>query len=328
MSDIVFFIDNEYSNYLVASRSIKQYSSDDVTKHSNNTMLSGNIILAKSELIGLTDNIISDFINKKANKEILVGTLNNTACIIGVNGDLINNFFPNKELIFEVIEDQWSRYDLNFYPLKLINNIAKLIEFEQEMQDKLRQNALNQGVFLQDPASIYLSFNTKFGNRVIVEPHVYFGSDVEIGDNVHIKAFSYLEGVQIENGVSIGPFARIRANSIIRNNAKIGNFVEIKNSELDSGTKINHLSYIGDAEIGKNVNIGAGVITCNYDGLKKNKTKIKNDTFVGANSVLIAPITIGAKSLIGAGSFINKDVPDDSFAIGRSKQQIKPNRRK
>ncbi len=198
--------------------------------------------------------------------------------------------------------------------------------FDQEVQNKLRQNAIDNGVRLQDPSTTYLSSDTIFGNDVVIEPNVYIGENVKIHDNVRIRAFSYIEGAEIENDSEIGPFARIRGNSKIGTKAKIGNFVEIKNTELASGTKISHLSYIGDAKIGKNVNIGAGVITCNYDGFKKYTTTIKDDSFIGSNSSLIAPITIGSRSLIGAGSFINKDVPDETFAQGRSKQIMKGNK--
>jgi bifunctional UDP-N-acetylglucosamine pyrophosphorylase/glucosamine-1-phosphate N-acetyltransferase len=209
---------------------------------------------------------------------------------------------------------------------KLLNSADKIDSFAQEIQAKLRQNAIDMGVNLQDPSTTYLSYDTSFGSGVIIEPCVYIGSNVKIHDNVRIRAFSYIEGAEIEDGAEIGPFARIRGNSKIGTNVKIGNFVEIKNTEIASGTKASHLSYIGDSKIGKNVNIGAGVITCNYDGFKKHITIIKDDSFIGSNSSLIAPITIGSRSLIGAGSFINKDVPDDAFSEGRAKQIMKPNK--
>ena len=209
---------------------------------------------------------------------------------------------------------------------KLLISLDKIDSFNQEVQNKLRQNAIDMGVNLQDPFTIYLSSDTSFGTGVIIEPNVYIGKNVKIHDNVRIRAFSYIEGAEIEAEAEIGPFARIRGNSKIGTNVKIGNFVEIKNTEIASGSKASHLSYIGDGKIGKNVNIGAGVITCNYDGFKKHITIIKDDSFIGSNSSLIAPLTIGSNSLIGAGSFINQDVPDNTFAQGRSEQIMKHNR--
>jgi bifunctional UDP-N-acetylglucosamine pyrophosphorylase/glucosamine-1-phosphate N-acetyltransferase len=328
MNNIIFFIYEIYSDYLIASKPIKQYAADNITDLYINVEKASNVIFVKSNLIGLTDDIINDFISKKASEEILLGTVDGQVCIIRANGNIVNNIMPNKDSVFDNIKAKWPVYDLNSYHLKLINNMAKLVDFEQEIQNNLRKNAIDQGVFLQDPASTYLSFNTKFGKGVIVESHVYFQANVEIQDNVHIKAFSYLEGVRIENNASIGPFARIRGNSVIGTEARIGNFVEIKNSTIDFSSKIGHLSYIGDAKIGKNVNIGAGVVTCNYDGFGKHKTIIGDGTFVGSNSAVIAPIIIGSNSLIGAGSFINKNVPDQTFATGRSKQQMTINKRK
>jgi acetyltransferase-like isoleucine patch superfamily enzyme len=335
MSNTIFFIDEQYSNHLVASKLIKQYSSNNINNYSISSVFPSNkkppesyTIFIKSNLIGLSDNILNDFINQNTDQEVLVGKIDNVACIIKVNNKGIDKFFPDTTSPYNHLKNEWICYHLDSYPLKLLDSMEKIINFEQDIQNKLRQKAISQGVFLQDPNSVYLSFDTIFGNNVIVEPNVYFHSNVKIHDNVHIKAFSYLEGVEIESGASIGPFARIRGNSRIKENVHIGNFVEIKNSTLDIGTKAGHLSYIGDAEIGKNVNIGAGTITCNYDGLKKYKTIVGDDCFIGSNSSLVAPITIGVKSLVGAGSFINKDVPDHTFAIGRSKQSMKPNRRK
>lgn len=311
MSNTIFFIDEQYSNHPVASRLIKQYSSDNINNYlissifpSSKESPKSSTIFIKSNLIGLTDNILSDFINQNTNQEILVGKINNVACIIKVNNKEIDTFFPSNTSPYNHLKSEWMCYNLDSYPLKLLDNMEKIINFEQEIQNELRQSAISKGVFLQNPASIYLSFDTVFGNNVIVEPNVYFHSNVKLHDNVHIKAFSYLEGVEIENGVSIGPFARVRGNSKIKKNTHIGNFVEIKNSILDTDTKAGHLTYIGDAVIGKNVNIGAGTVTCNYDGLKKYKTIIKDYCFIGSNSTLIAPVIIGTKSLIGAGSIL------------------------
>lgn len=328
MNNIVSFIDEIYGDYLIAAKFIKQYAADNITSHYINVKNADNVIFVKSNLIGLTDDIINHFINKKATEEILVGIIDEQACIIGVSENIANNIIPNKNFIFNNINAEWSCCDLTTYHLQLIDSMTKLVNFEQEIQNKLRQKAIDQGVFLQDPTSIYLSFDTKFGKGVIIEPHVCFQANVEIQDNVHIKAFSYLEGVRVGNNASIGPFARIRGDSIIGTDTRIGNFVEIKNSAIDLRSKVGHLTYIGDAKIGKNVNIGAGVVTCNYDGFNKHNTIIGDNSFVGSNSAIIAPIIIGSNSLIGAGSFINENVPDQTFAIGRSKQKMTQNKRK
>lgn len=327
MSNIVFFVDTKYSNYFVASRAIKQYAIDHIADHSTiNSTFVGDIIFVKSNLIGLTNGIIDDFVSKKAKQEALVGVLNAEICMIRINTDILNASPPYLDIFDNAANSNWPSYDLNLYNLKLLNNIASIMLFEQEVQNKLRKNAIEREVLLQDPVTTYLAFDTQFGNNVLIEPNVYFASGVKIHDDVHIRAFSYLENAEIAQGAHIGPFARIRGNSKIGKHARIGNFVEIKNSILDS-VKVSHLSYIGDAVVGKNVNIGAGVITCNYDGFEKHTTIIKEDTFIGSNSTLIAPITIGSNSLIGAASFINRDVPDKTFAIGRSTQSMKPNRR-
>ena len=188
-------------------------------------------------------------------------------------------------------------------------------------QDNLRNKAIIKGVNLLLPETVYLSKDTKFGKNITIEPYVYIGSKVIIGDNVVIKSFSHLEGCKIEKNVSIGPYARLRNGTKISPGAKIGNFVETKNSTINAGSKINHLSYIGDTKIGKNVNVGAGVITCNYDGIKKNKTLISDNVFVGSNSSLVAPIKIQKNSVIGAGSVITKNVSKNSLALGRAGQK-------
>ena len=170
------------------------------------------------------------------------------------------------------------------------------------------------------PETIFFSKDTKIGNNVTIEPYVVIGSKVKIGNNVIIKSFSHLESCKIENKVEIGPYARIRPNTILKEGSKVGNFVEIKKSTLGNKSKVNHLSYVGDAQIGKSVNIGAGTITCNYDGLNKNKTKIKDKVFIGSNSSLVAPITINKDSIVGAGSVITKNVKKKSLALERSIQ--------
>ncbi len=199
----------------------------------------------------------------------------------------------------------------------------------KKLQDELRDKFLNLGVKMIGPETIYFSKDTKIGKNVTIEPYVFFGPKVKIGSNVTIKSFSHLESCKIENRVEIGPYARIRPNTILKEGSKIGNFVEIKKSILGKKSKVNHLSYIGDSIVGKNVNIGAGTITCNYDGVKKNKTKIKDNVFVGSNSSLIAPVTLNENSIIGAGSVINKNVKKKSLALTRSAQlEIKNYRKK
>ena len=190
----------------------------------------------------------------------------------------------------------------------------------QKVQNKLRNKFLNSGVKMTGPETIFFSNDTKIGKNVTIEPYVVIGKNVKIGNNVIIKSFSHLESCQIESKVEIGPYARIRPNTILKEGSNIGNFVEVKKSTVGKKSKVNHLSYIGDSEIGKSVNVGAGTITCNYDGIKKNKTKIKDGVFIGSNSALIAPITINKKSIIGAGSVITRNVKEKSLALTRSKQ--------
>ena len=190
----------------------------------------------------------------------------------------------------------------------------------QKVQNKLRNKFLNSGVKMTGPETIFFSNDTKIGKNVTIEPYVVIGKNVKIGNNVIIKSFSHLESCQIESKVEIGPYARIRPNTVLKEGSKIGNFVEVKKSTVGKKSKVNHLSYIGDSEIGKSVNVGAGTITCNYDGTKKNKTKIKDGVFIGSNSALIAPITINKKSIIGAGSVITRNVKEKSLALTRSKQ--------
>ncbi|MDC1126329.1 DapH/DapD/GlmU-related protein [Candidatus Pelagibacter sp.] len=199
----------------------------------------------------------------------------------------------------------------------------------QKIQIKLRNKFLNSGVKMPGPETIFFSNDTKIGKNVTIEPYVVIGKNVKIGNNVIIKSFSHLESCKIENKVEIGPYARIRPDTILKEGSKIGNFVEVKKSIVGKKSKVNHLSYIGDSEIGKSVNIGAGTITCNYDGVKKSKTKIKDNVFVGSNSSLVAPLTIEKKSIIGAGSVITKNVKKQSLALTRSSQiEIKNYKRK
>jgi len=195
----------------------------------------------------------------------------------------------------------------------------------QKVQNKLRSKFLKVGVKMMGPETIFFSNDTKIGKNVIIEPYVVIGKKVKIGNNVTIKSFSHLESCKIENKVEIGPYARIRPNTTLKEGSKIGNFVEVKKSTVGKKSKVNHLSYIGDSDIGKSVNIGAGTITCNYDGVKKSKTKIKDNVFIGSNSSLIAPVTINKKSIVGAGSVITKNVKEKSLALARSKQTVVKN---
>ena len=190
----------------------------------------------------------------------------------------------------------------------------------QMLQNKLRKKFIKSGVKMIGPETIYFSKDTKIGKNVIIEPYVVFGTKVKIGNDVIIKSFSHLENCKIENKVNIGPYARIRPGTILKEGSKVGNFVEIKKSVIGKKSKVNHLSYVGDSEIGKSVNIGAGTITCNYDGLRKYKTKISDNVFVGSNSSLVAPVKLKKNSIIGAGSVITKDVKKSSLAMTRSPQ--------
>ena len=203
------------------------------------------------------------------------------------------------------------------------------IKNSKNLQTKLRNKFLKAGIKMIGVDSIYFNSDTKIGKNVIIEPFVVFGSNVRVGNNVIIKSFSHLENCKIENKVEIGPYARIRPNTILKEGSKIGNFVEIKKSIVGKKSKVSHLTYIGDSEIGKNVNIGAGTITCNYDGIKKNKTKIKDNVFIGSNSSLVAPIMLAENSIIGAGSVITRNVGKKSLALTRSQQlEIKNYKRK
>ena len=199
----------------------------------------------------------------------------------------------------------------------------------QNKQNKLRNKFLKSGVKMLGPETIYFSNDTKIGKNVIIEPYVVIGSKVKIGNNVTIKSFSHLENCRIENKVDIGPYARIRPGVVLKEGSKVGNFVEIKKSVIGKKSKVNHLTYIGDSNIGKSVNIGAGTITCNYDGIKKSKTRIKDNVFIGSNSSLVAPLTIGEGSVVGAGSVITKRVRKQSLALTRSSQtEVKNDKRK
>ena len=202
-----------------------------------------------------------------------------------------------------------------------INSRDQLSQAEKNFQTTARTQALENGVHLIAPETVFFSMDTILGRDTVIEPNVIFGKGVTIGSKCIIKAFSYLEGCQISDECSIGPYARLRPGVDLSDGVKIGNFVEIKNSKVAEHTKINHLSYVGDARIGKNTNIGAGTVTCNYDGVSKHRTVIGEDVFIGSNTMLIAPVTVGNNSMTGSGSVITKDIPADDLAISRSKQK-------
>ena len=196
-------------------------------------------------------------------------------------------------------------------------------------QDRLREKFLKLGVKMAGPETIYFSKDIKIGKNVTIEPYVVFGPKVKIGNNVLIKSFSHLESCIVKDKVEIGPYARVRPNAVLEKGSKVGNFVEIKKSKIGKNSKVNHLTYIGDTNIGKNVNVGAGTITCNYDGIKKSKTLIKDNVFIGSNSSLVAPLTLEEGSTIGAGSVITKKVQRKSLALTRSLQtEVKNYKRK
>ena len=188
------------------------------------------------------------------------------------------------------------------------------------IQSKLRNKFLKNGVKMIAPETVFFSKNTKIRKNVIIEPYVVIAENVSIGNSVRILSFSHLEGVKIENNVIIGPYARLRPGTVLKSGSKVGNFVEVKKSIIGKDSKLNHLSYIGDSKLGRKVNIGAGTITCNYDGIKKSKTKIADNVFIGSNSSLVAPVSIGKNSVVGAGSVITKNVKKKSLALTRASQ--------
>jgi len=208
-------------------------------------------------------------------------------------------------------------------------NKKKIALEEKYKQEKLRNHAMKMGVTIRSPETVFLSEDTKFGKNVIINQYVVIGKKTKIGNNVEILPFTHIENATLMENVNVGPFSRIRPGTVLSKGSRVGNFVEVKKSRVGKNTKINHLSYVGDASIGKNVNIGAGTITCNYDGKRKNKTKILDGSFIGSNTSLIAPIKIGKKAIVGAGSALSKNVKDKSLSLTRSKQiEIKNYKRK
>ena len=208
-------------------------------------------------------------------------------------------------------------------------NKKKIALVEKYKQEKLRNQAMKMGVTIKSPETVFLSKDTKFGKNVVINQYVVIGKKTKIGNNVEILPFTHIENSILESNVSVGPFSRIRPGTVLSKGSRVGNFVEVKKSKIGKNSKINHLSYVGDAKIGKNVNIGAGTITCNYDGKKKNKTKISDGAFIGSNTSLVAPIKIGKKAVVGAGSALTKNVKNKSLALTRSNQiEIKNYKRK
>jgi len=205
-----------------------------------------------------------------------------------------------------------------------VNSQGDRARAEEVFRQRLRDRGMAEGVTLLDPATTWLSADTDFGRDVVVEPAVFIGPGVALGDGVRVRAFSHLEGVRVEAGAVIGPFARLRPGSVIGSEARIGNFVEVKNATLGSGAKANHLSYVGDSAVGAGANVGAGTITCNYDGLAKHRTEIGAGAFIGSNTALVAPVRVGAGAIVGAGSTITRDVPADALAVARGEQREVP----
>lgn len=204
-----------------------------------------------------------------------------------------------------------------------VNDRIQLAGAEAVLQDRLRRNAMLAGATLIAPETVFFSHDTRLGRDVVVEPHVWFGLGVTVEDGALIHAFSHLEGAHVGAGGSIGPFARLRPGAALADNVRIGNFVEIKNAELATGVKINHLSYVGDSTVGRGANVGAGTVTCNYDGHRKHRTEIGEGAFIGTNSSLVAPVRIGAGAYIGSGSVITEDVPEGALGLGRARQAVK-----
>jgi bifunctional UDP-N-acetylglucosamine pyrophosphorylase/glucosamine-1-phosphate N-acetyltransferase len=205
-----------------------------------------------------------------------------------------------------------------------VNSQSQRAAAETAFQNRLRRKMLDNGTMMIDPNTVYFSYDTVVGRDVTIEPNVFFGPAVEVGDGVEIRAYSHIECATIGAGAQIGPFARLRPGADLASNTKVGNFVEVKNAKVGVGAKLNHLSYIGDADVGDGTNIGAGTITCNYDGINKHRTRIGEGVFVGSNSSLVAPVEIGNNAYIGSGSIISQDVPEDALALGRARQENKP----
>ncbi|MBK6297786.1 MAG: bifunctional UDP-N-acetylglucosamine diphosphorylase/glucosamine-1-phosphate N-acetyltransferase GlmU [Sphingomonadales bacterium] len=206
-----------------------------------------------------------------------------------------------------------------------INSRAELAEMEAQWQARRRQQAMDEGATLVAPDTVWFSHDTDIGRDVLIEPNVFFGPGVTIADKVSIRGFSHIEGATIASGAEVGPFARLRPGAVLEEKAKVGNFVEVKKARLGKGAKASHLTYLGDADVGEGANIGAGTITCNYDGFLKYRTEIGAGAFIGSNSALVAPVSIGEGAIVAAGSVVTADVHADALAIARGSQEMKPN---
>ncbi len=250
------------------------------------------------------------------------------------NLKLVNNNNKKKEYFLTDLVDIFYKqnfsidhYVCNFNETLGVNNLIDLSRVNNEFQKIKRRSFLSKGVIMEAPDTVYFSYDTKIAKNVIIQPNVYFGPEVEIKDNVVLRSFSYLDNVKVSQNVLIGPYARIRDGVNIKKNSKIGNFVEIKKSNVDENVKISHLSYIGDSTINSFSNVGAGAITCNYDGKRKNKTIIGKNCFIGSNTSLVAPLKIKNGSIIGAGTVVNKDVPNETV-VYRKSELIKKDKKK
>lgn len=205
-----------------------------------------------------------------------------------------------------------------------VNSRGELAEAEALVQGRLRARAMAEGATMTDPSSVFLSWDTRLGRDVTIEPNVFFGPGVVIEDGVEIRGFSHLEGCRVSRGARIGPFARLRPGADLDEKSRVGNFVEIKAAHIGPGAKVNHLSYVGDASVGAKANLGAGTITCNYDGFSKSRTEIGEGAFIGSNTALVAPVSVGVNAIVGAGSTIGGEIPDEALALTRAEQTIRP----
>lgn len=291
--------DNKYGRLVVEKNSLKKIVEfkDANAKEKKITLCNSGVVAIDGKKI---KNLLSKIDNKNASGEYYLTD------IVGIakNAKLNCGFL-------EVCENE----------VMGVNSRIELAKAEEIKQKEIRNQFMEDGVTMFNPKSIYFSYDTKIKNDVIIHPNVVFGTGVEIESDVEIKSFCHIEGAKIASGVVVGPFARIRPETILEEDSRIGNFVEVKKSVIKKGAKINHLSYIGDAQIGEESNIGAGTITCNYDGYKKSQTKIGKKVFVGSNTALVAPVEVGEGAVIGAGSVIVNNVKKDDLAISRSKQE-------
>tara|TARA_Y100001970_G_scaffold43653_1_gene54416 strand:+ start:846 stop:2147 length:1302 start_codon:yes stop_codon:yes gene_type:complete len=322
---------------LVSYKSLKNLCKNYLKNKSLGSMLAFNSLnpFGYGRLIASNKKVISVVEELNASKEIKKISLCNSGVMICKFNLLfsfigkINNRNKKKEKylpdIFNICHKNNKSFNYilcNEEEMLGINTLNDFNKVDEIFQNHLKAKFLNNGVKILEPQTVRLSYDTKIGKNSLIEPYTFFHNGVKIDKDVHIKSHTTIQSAEIKNGSSIGPFARIRPYSKIGKNVKIGNYVEVKNSIIGDNTSISHLSYIGDSKIGKKVNIGAGTITCNYDGVKKNKTIIEDNAFIGSNTSLIAPIKIKKNSKIGAGSVINADIPENSIALERAKLKI------